>query len=62
MKINKKSKIREMMEKNPKTIQVFQKHGMQCMGCSAAFLETVEEAAQVHGVDLDSLVEDLNKA
>ena len=62
MKISKKSKIREMMEKNPKTIQVFQKYGMQCMGCSAAFLETVEEAAQVHNIDLNLLIEDLNKA
>jgi hybrid cluster-associated redox disulfide protein len=62
MKVTKKNKIREIIEKKPETISVFQKHGMGCFGCSAAALETVEDAAQVHGIDLDSLIEDLNKA
>jgi len=61
MKITKKSKIKEIIEKYPETIPVFQKYGLGCMGCFAATLETIEEAAQVHHIDLNSFVNDLNK-
>ncbi len=34
--------------------------GMHCIGCPASAGETVEEACQVHGVDADELVEQMN--
>jgi hybrid cluster-associated redox disulfide protein len=34
--------------------------GMHCLGCPASQSETIEEAAAVHGVDADKLVDDLN--
>lgn len=34
--------------------------GMHCLGCPASQMETIEEAAAVHGVDADKLVEELN--
>ncbi len=34
--------------------------GMHCVGCPASRGETVEEAARVHGVDPDELVERMN--
>ncbi len=61
MKVTKESKIKEVIEKNPETISVFQKYGMSCVGCSVAAVETIEEASQVHGIDLDSLIKDLNE-
>ena len=36
--------------------------GMHCLGCPASQSETIEEAAAVHGVDADKLVEELNAA
>jgi hybrid cluster-associated redox disulfide protein len=36
--------------------------GMHCFGCAIARGETIAQAAEVHGVDVDKLVEDLNKA
>ena len=36
--------------------------GMHCFGCAMARGETIEEAAQVHGVDVDDLVDRLNEA
>lgn len=36
--------------------------GMHCLGCAIAHGETVEEAASVHGVDVDDLVDKLNEA
>jgi hybrid cluster-associated redox disulfide protein len=34
--------------------------GMHCVGCPSAQGETLEEAAMVHGMDADTLVEELN--
>ena len=34
--------------------------GMHCLGCPASQMETLEEAAAVHGVDADELVQMLN--
>ena len=36
--------------------------GMHCFGCAMARGETIEEAAMVHGVDVDDLVKRLNEA
>ena len=36
--------------------------GMHCLGCALAHNETVEDAAAVHGVDVDALVDKLNEA
>lgn len=35
--------------------------GMHCLGCPASQMETIEEAAAVHGVDADALVKMLNE-
>ena len=35
--------------------------GMHCLGCPASQMETIEEAAMVHGVDVDQLVKELNE-
>ena len=35
---------------------------MHCLGCALAHNETVEDAAAVHGVDVDALVDKLNEA
>ena len=34
--------------------------GMHCLGCPASQMETIEEAAMVHGVDADERVKKLN--
>ena len=36
--------------------------GMHCFGCAIARGETIAQAAEVHGVDVDALVEKLNEA
>ena len=35
--------------------------GMHCRGCPASQMETIEEAAAVHGIDADVLVQMLNE-
>ena len=35
--------------------------GMHCLGCPASQMETIEDAAAVHGIDADVLVQMLNE-
>lgn len=34
--------------------------GMHCLGCPSAQMETIGEASEVHGMDADSLVKEIN--
>ena len=34
--------------------------GMHCLGCPSSQMETIEQAAQVHGIDPDELVKSIN--
>lgn len=34
--------------------------GMHCLGCPSSQMETIEEAAMVHGIDADGLVAEIN--
>lgn len=62
MKITKDMSITEVVQKYPQTAEVFMKFGMGCLGCAAARFENIEQGATVHGIDVNALVEALNKA
>lgn len=34
--------------------------GMHCLGCPSSQMETIEEAAMVHGIEPDALVAQIN--
>ena len=61
MNITKETKISTIVENAPEAMPMFQEIGMHCMGCAMASGETLEEAAMVHGIDIDEMVEALNK-
>ncbi|GAV25099.1 disulfide oxidoreductase [Carboxydothermus islandicus] len=61
MTITKEMTITEVVTKYPKTIPVFYKHGMGCLGCAAAQFENIEQGARAHGINIDELIADLNK-
>jgi hybrid cluster-associated redox disulfide protein len=61
-KITKDMLIAEVVNKYPETVKVFFKQGMSCVGCAVAHLETIEQGAEAHGMDLKKLMKDLNKA
>ncbi|MBM4430891.1 MAG: DUF1858 domain-containing protein [Chloroflexi bacterium] len=54
--------IGEVVKKYPQVVPVFFEHGLGCLGCAAAHFENIEQGAKAHGVDVDALIEDLNKA
>ncbi|MGB9784058.1 MAG: DUF1858 domain-containing protein [Moorellaceae bacterium] len=62
MTITKSMSITEVVSKYPETIPVFMQHGMGCLGCAAARFENIEQGALAHGIDVDSLIADLNRA
>lgn len=62
MKITKDMNITEVVQKYPQTVDVFMKHGMGCLGCAAARFENISQGAGAHGIDVDALIDDLNKA
>ena len=53
--------IGEMLRMNPEVAPVLMSPGMRCVGCPSAQGETLEEAAMVHGMDIDELLAALNQ-
>lgn len=60
-KIEKTSRIGDILEIYPDKAEILLQAGMHCLGCPASQMETLEEACGVHGIDVDELVEVLNK-
>jgi hybrid cluster-associated redox disulfide protein len=54
--------IEEVIRRHPETIPVFRKFGLDCMECQIAAFEAVEHGAGVHRVDVEKLMDELNKA
>ncbi|MDT8718663.1 DUF1858 domain-containing protein [Clostridium sp. 19966] len=59
--ITKEMTIGQLVTENPDKIDTLMDFGMGCVGCPASQMETLEEAAMVHGFDIDDLVEALNQ-
>lgn len=60
MEINKNMTIGELLEKAPEKAEILLEAGMHCLGCPASQAETIEEACEVHGIDVEELVKKLN--
>lgn len=60
MTITKNIKIGELLEIAPEKADILLAAGMHCLGCPASRAETLEEACEVHGIDVDELVAQLN--
>lgn len=52
----------EVIEENDDLTEVLMGFGMHCFSCPMSQMETLSEAAEVHGVDIDLLIEKLNEA
>lgn len=53
-------KIGDLLQAYPDKADLLLEAGMHCLGCPASQMETLEEACEVHGIDVDELVETLN--
>lgn len=60
MEITKNMRIGELLQVAPEKADILLEAGMHCLGCPASQAETLEEACEVHGINVDELVERLN--
>ena len=59
---SKNTTIGELLTVFPEAAPILMEIGMHCLGCPSAQMESLEEAAMVHGIDADLLVEKINAA
>ena len=59
--ISKDMSITEIVENYPETVETLESYGMHCFGWMASRFENLEQAALAHGLDIDKLVDELNK-
>lgn len=59
--INKETTIAEILNEKPEAAEVLMGIGMHCLGCPASQAESLEEACAVHGVNVDEVIEEIEK-
>ena len=58
-RVTKDTTIGEVIQIDAGVIPILMGAGMHCVGCPSSAGETLEEAAMVHGIDRDMLVEEI---
>ncbi len=58
---SKEMSIMEALQVHPKAREVFKKHGMACLSCMGAMQESIEAGADMHGIDVEVLMKELNE-
>ena len=60
MQINKDMIIGEIIRIDSSLVPILLDAGMHCLGCPSAQGESLEEAAMVHGMDINELMSRIN--
>ena len=58
--VTKSTMIGELLQIDQNVAPLLLNIGMHCLGCPSSQMETIEEAAMVHGLDPDDLVVEIN--
>ena len=59
-KVTKDTMIGELLQIDEGVAPILLNIGMHCLGCPSSQMETIEQAAMVHGIDSDMLVDEIN--
>ena len=59
-KVTKNMLIGQILQIDPNIEAILMRAGMHCIGCPSSQMESLEEAAMVHGMDVDVLVQQIN--
>lgn len=59
--ITKDSIIADIVKAKPNAPQILMSFGMGCIGCPSAQMETLEQACEIHGLDLEEVLNKLNE-
>ena len=58
--VTKNTMIGELLNIDENVAPILLEIGMHCLGCPSSQMETIEEAAMVHGIEPDALVNKIN--
>lgn len=58
--VTKSTMIGELLMIDENVAPILLEIGMHCLGCPSSQMETIEEAAMVHGIDPEALVGKIN--
>lgn len=58
--ITKEMLIADIISVDRGLVPILMGHGMNCVGCPSAQHESLEQAAVVHGMDVDAIVNEMN--
>ena len=50
----------QLLQVDANIAPILMRAGMHCLGCPSSQMESLEEAAMVHGLDVDVLVNQIN--
>ena len=59
-RVTKDTMIGDLLQIDQNGAQLLLNIGMHCLGCPSSQMETIAEAAMVHGIDPDDLVVEIN--
>lgn len=59
--ITKDMTIAEILKQKPESAQILMGLGMGCLGCPSASMETLVNACEIHGLELNEVLEKLNQ-
>jgi hybrid cluster-associated redox disulfide protein len=51
-----RSSVADLLARAPQAVDVFLHHRMSCVGCSMSSFETLEDAAKIYGIPLETLL------
>lgn len=60
MKVERGTLIKDIVKMGPEAIEILMNFGMGCIGCPASQAESIEQAAMVHGINIEKILQSLN--
>jgi len=60
--ITERMSFAEILQKYPDTAEIFSKHNMHCFGCPMAMQENLETGIKAHGLDVKTIIKELNES
>ena len=59
--ITKDMVISEIINAKEDAAKILMANGMGCLGCPSAQMETLEQASEIHGLNIEKLLKELNQ-
>lgn len=60
--ITKDTIIADIIKEKSNAAEILMAYGMGCIGCPSAQMETLGQACEIHGIDLEEVLKKLNES